>query len=141
MKTGQFIKLISIFILLFWGTNFLCGQSNNQSLLTNKEWVNQIPGKAFYTTAFFTDKERVSKLFTEAGDGEVRNFYYLSDEIVDKFQHDSVGKNRNGKYIVTLYVRKTGEEYVELDEILELSNTLLRTKHLRSGTILDYTFE
>jgi len=53
MKTRQFIKLISIFILLFGGTSFLYGQSNNQSLLTNKEWIYRMPNQSFHFITLF----------------------------------------------------------------------------------------
>ena len=144
MKTiqkQQFISFTGIFLCLFWRTADVFGQSYEQSLLTNKEWVNKIEGKSYYSIDFFTDKEWIIKLFTSGGetaDGEIKYSYYLSDTVVDEFQHGSVGKSKSGKYIVTLSKSKMGEERLELYEILELTDTTLITKHVRSGTVLEY---
>ena len=137
MKTRLFI---SIFILLFGRTSFLCGESYHQSHLIDREWVQLVPGKTYYATAFFTDKEWISKLFVDdvEVDEDVRNFYYLSDEIVDEFQSNSVGKSETGKYIVVFSKGKKDEGRLELYEILELTDTTLNIKSVRNRWVLKY---
>ena len=138
------IILIGLFLLM--GTSCLYGQSYNQSMLMNREWVCRLPGKNYYSIEFFTDNERISKLFVDdvKADVELNNSYYLSDEVVDTFQPDSVGKNKTGKYIVTLMEGKNGDNIVytlNIAEILELTDTTLKTNHVQSGTILEFKIE
>jgi len=138
---NQFMRIICICLFVFMGVTQVQGQTYQQSLLLNKEWAHQMPNKTtFYFRTLFTDKEQIVKLVVEGvetGD-EVRNSYYMSDTIVDNFQPDSVGKSTSGKYIVHLLKPKLVEEILELYEILELIETTLKTKHLRSGTVLEY---
>jgi len=144
IQKNQFMKIVGICLFTFMGTICMTGQSYNQSLLLNKEWENRIPGKTYVTTCLFTSTEWIVKDFinngvkTEVG---LKTPYYLSDEIVDQFQQDCVGKSKSGKYIVMLTKPMIGEEYVEMlevHEILELTENTLKTKHLRSGTVLEY---
>ena len=116
------------------------------NFLTNyclkKEWKNQLPGKTFFITCSFTSTEWITKDLVNNGvktDMGLKMSYYLSDEIIDQFQQDCVGKNKDGKYMIVLVKPKIGEERVEVYEILGLTKTTLKTKHLRSGSILEYT--
>jgi len=143
IQNKQLIGIMGIFLFLLMGTIQLHGQSYDQSLLINKIWVCKIPGKTYYMTNRYTDKEEISNLFVDGVKDavKIKSFYYLSDEVVDKFQLNLVGKSKSGKYIVALRKPKIGDERLELYEILELTDTTLKTKHLRSGTILEYTAE
>jgi len=136
------MKIICICLFTFMGTIGMTGQSYNQSLLLKKEWKDQMPGKAHVTTYLFTSTEWIVRDFINKGvktDIGLKISYYLSDEIVDQFQPDCVGKNKGGKYIITLTKPKIGKEQLELYEILELTKTTLKIRHLRSGSILEYT--
>ena len=140
IQKNQFVKIVGIFLFAFMGVVHVHGQSYSQSLLLNKEWVLRLPDKTFYSIHFFTDKEQILKDFVNNGvktEVGLKEFYYLSNEVVDKFQPDSVGISKNGKYIVS----KTNNGDLELNEILELTETTLKTKHLRSGTVLEYKVE
>jgi len=142
IQKNQLMKIICVCLFTFMGTIGMTGQSYNQSLLLQKEWKNQIPEKTFFTIYLFTNTEWVVKEFVNNGvktDIGLERSYYLSDEIVDQFQPGCVGKNKRGKYIITLTKPKFGEERLEVYEILELTKTTLKTKHMRSGTILEYT--
>jgi hypothetical protein len=141
MKTiqkQQLIKFLGItLICLFCGTVGVFGQSYAQSSLMDKEWIYRIPDKPYITTFFFSGSEVTSKLFhTEKEDahGEFIQPYYLSDEATSEFQHDLVGKNKSGKYIVMLL-----KEVAIAYEILELSDTAMKLKHVRSGNVMEYT--
>lgn len=135
-----FVKIIGIFLFAFLVVIYAHGQSYQQSLLLNKEWTLRLPGKTFYSTHIFTDKESIVKTFINDGDKTdigLKEPYYLSDKVVEKFEPNLVGKSKCGKYIV----RKTNNEDLELYEILELTETNLKTKHLRSGSVLEYKVE
>jgi len=136
------MKIICICLFIFMGNIGMAGQSYNQSLLLQKEWKNQIQGKTFATIYLFTSTEWIVKEFVNNGvktDIGLERSYYLSDEIADQFQQDCIGKNKSGKYIIMLTKPKFEEEYLEVYEILKLTKTTLKTKHMRSGTILEYT--
>ncbi len=137
----QFMRFIGIFLFAFMGSIYIHGQSHHQSQLTNKEWVNQLPGKNFYTINLFTDNEWVIQSFFDGvkSDIEVKNAYYLSDKIVDKFEPNSIGKSKSGRYIVVFSKGRYDEGHLEFYEILELTDTTLNIKHLRSGTVLEHT--
>ena len=140
IQKKQFVKIVVLSLFFFIEVVCVYGQSYYQSLLLNKEWVLRIPGKNFYSIHFFTDKEVVLKTFINDGvktDFGSKVFYYLSNAVVDKFEPDFIGKSNSGKYIV----RKASNGNLELDEILELTETYLKTKHLRSGTVLEYKVE
>ena len=144
MQNKQIIGFISIFLFTFMCVADIYGQSYKRSQLTEKEWVLRIPGKTYYATYFFTDREHVSKSFINDGvktDLNTKYLYYLSDEIEKTFQLDSVGKSKKGKYIVSLSNPDIEKANVEHHEILELTKTTLKTRHVRSGTILEYKVE
>ena len=144
MKTKQKKQCItSIGILIFsWiGIVGVYGQSYNQSLLVNKEWKFQMPEKTFYFIHLFTEKEEVVKLLVDdikTGD-EIRSSYYLSDKIVDKFQPNSVGKSKKGKYIVVLRKGLIDGELLELYEIMELTEKTLKIKNLKNDSVTEFT--
>jgi hypothetical protein len=143
-RKKQINKTVGIFILALVATAQLYGQSYNRSALMNREWVNRIPGKTFHSTNVFTDKEWVARLFVPGyEEGMLQRLYYLSDKVADrspdKFEHNLVGKETRGRYIVMLTTPKVGEAAVESYEIMELTATRLKTRHVRSGTVLEYT--
>jgi len=110
-------------------------------MLVNKEFVFLYKPN-IYTIVIYTETEEISILFVDDVKApELKRSYYLSDEIVDKFQPNLVGKSKSGKYIVMNVVEKGGKNRLELYEILELTETTLKTNHLRSGTILEYKVE
>jgi len=149
MKKNQkngILGIICIFMLIFFTFSYMQEKSYKKSDLMNKEWVNRIPGKTAHASYSYTDKEITLKVFYNGVkiDQELVIPYYLSDDIVDKFHADSVGNNKSGKYIVRLSKIKVGEtyeEHIELFEILELTDTFLKTKHVRSGTVLEFHVE
>ena len=105
IKQKLFMKIVGICLLTFMGTVVMAGQSYHQSLLINKEWKNQIPGKNYVTTYLFTNTEWIVRDFIDNGvktDIGLKRYYYLSDEIVDQFQQGFVGKTKSGKYIIAL---------------------------------------
>ena len=136
----QLIRLIGIFIFVLAGTVHLYGQSFSQSALMNREWRHQGEGQTFYHTMSFTDKGLIMRIFltdSEEPDAESKGLYYLSYQIVDEFQHELVGKNTSGRYIVRLVTSPaTGEERVEVHEILKLTGTMLRVRHLPRGMVI-----
>ena len=142
IQKQQFVKIAGIFLFAFMVVICVQGQSYSQSLLINKEWVNRYITD-LHTIHFFTDKEIVVKIYHKGkkSDVELISSYYLSEEVVDKFQPDSVGNSKNGKYIVKFRKLKDGSELFELYEILELTEKTLKTKHLRSGSVLEYKVE
>jgi hypothetical protein len=146
MKTiqkQQLIKFLGItLICLFCRTAGVFGQSYDQALLINKEWANRTPGKPHFSSYFFTDTELTARFYLaekEHADGEIKQAYYLSDEIPDVFQHDLVGKNTSGRYIVVFVIPKIGEPHLNIHEIVELSDTALKLKHIRSETVSEYS--
>ena len=138
-KKHQKNRIICIVVLFLLGTSCLYGQSYNQIQLMNKEWVWHQEGKAFHYVSFFTSKEIITHMFMDGVkvEAETKNYYYLSDHIVDTFHPDSVEKSKSGKYIVVLS-KGFYEERLELYEILELTETTFKEKHLRSGSVLEY---
>jgi hypothetical protein len=114
----------------------------SSSSLTGKEWVNRIPGKTYYDITQFTDKEYVINGFIDDVNEtiEIKDSYYLSDTVVTTFQPDLAGKSKSGKYIVVWNKGKASER-LEMNEILELTDTVLKTKHVRSDTVLEYRIE
>jgi hypothetical protein len=149
--------ITGVFLFMLLGTINLFSQSFHQSQLVNKEWVLQIPGKSYISTMCFTDTEQIWLSFTNNGvktdlrtflnraDKGLHDFYYLSDTVVDTFQRDSVGKSKSGKYIIILVMGTDGkgkiEESLSIDEIMELTDTTLKTKYLRNGIVLEYHVE
>jgi len=142
IQNKQLIGIIGIFIFTLIEAAHLYGQSYDQSLLLNKEWKYQEPGKTFYFSFLFTDKEEIVTLFTDGvkSGKEIKSSYYLSNETTDKFQSNLVGKSKIGKYIV---IRRKGEvsgERLVLYEILKLTDTTLKIRNLQSGSaIVEYT--
>jgi hypothetical protein len=110
-------------------------------MLINKTWKQQLPGKTFYFIRTFTDKKEVTTLFiNEVKSGEdVRNDYYLSDTIVDKFQSNLVGKSNKGKYIIMLRKGKVSGERLVVEEIIELTDTTLKLKAVGNDQVVEYT--
>ena len=149
MKTiqkKQFNCIISTFLFVFMGIVCAYSQSYHPSQLTDKKWVGRIPQKSYYGTKIFTDKIIIEKYFIyggETADAEAEFPYYLADRIVDTFQNDLVGKGECGKYIVELRKPKSGEEFISIFEILELTDTTLKIKSLRnkSANAVEYKVE
>jgi hypothetical protein len=143
IQKKQVISFIGILMLILMGTSRAYSQSYNQSLLINKKWKYQMPEKTFYFSVLFTTKEEVVDLIVDGkktGD-EMNSFYYLSNKIVYTFQRDSVGISKSGKYIVVLRIPKFAKERVELYEILELTDTILKIKNLQSGKVTECNAE
>ena len=133
------LGITGVFLFIFLASSSMHAKSFDQSMLVDKQWVH-LSGKPFYGIISFTDKEQISKfvLNDTLYDENSKDLYYLSDVIVDKFEPDSVGTCKSGRYIVVLVKPKIGEDHLEIYEILELTDTTLKTKHLRSGTVLEY---
>ena len=136
-QTKQIIRLITIFIFALAGTVHLYGQPFNQSALMNRKWQNQmkVSELTFSRTMSFTNKELINKTVVTGGEEETRIesklLYYLSDKIVREFQHELVGKNTSGRYIIRLTISPTtGEERMMVHEILELTDTRLVIRHI-----------
>jgi hypothetical protein len=135
---------MSTILLILAGIVHVSGQSYSQSALMNKEWRYQEPGKSYCFIYSYTDKEEIISLAInnkKTGD-EMKSSYYLSDEVVDKFQANLVGKNKNGKYIV---IRHKGGEFsgerLYVFEILELTDTTLKVKYYQDNIVLELTAE
>ena len=144
IQKKQFNCTISTFLFVFMGTVCAYSQSYQQSQLINKEWVGQIPGNPYRVTVSYTDKIVIQKMYIsdeKKADGEAEFPYYLSDKIVDTFQDDLVGKGKSGRYIVVFLKPKIGKESISMYEILEITETTLKIKHLQSGSILTHKVE
>ena len=132
IQKKRLIAIIGVFMFVLMGTGRTFGQSYSQSMLINKEWVYQIPEKpSFYFTVSFTNTEEIVALYVKGVKSdaeEVKRSYYLSNEIVDTFRSDLIGKSKGGKYIVALNKPKIGEQRLELYEIIELTDTTLRIR-------------
>ena len=135
-------NLIISCVVLFMASSYVHGQSYHLSMLVNKSWVQHIPEKTFYMVYSYTDKEQIINMVIDGKlfDG-IKSFYYLSEVIVDKFDPDFVGNNKSGKYIVALHKPEIGEDFLDISEILELTDITLKLKYLRSGTVLEYFVE
>ena len=135
-------NLIISCVVLFMASSYAHGQSFHISMLVNKSWIQPVPEKTFYMVYSYTDKEQTINMVIngELFDG-TKSFYYLSDVIVDKFEPDFVGNNKSGKYIVALRKPEIGEDFLDISEILELTDITLKLKYLQSGTVLEYFVE
>ena len=137
MKSKIVNKLICI--LLFSSlVGILFAQSDNklkQSSLINKEWVYRLSTR-IYTINKFSDKEMTTISYFQSSTGlqtlESNNLYYLSDEIVDTFDKNKVGKTSSGKYIILLKLKvgNTLKEELGYWEILEFTENYLKVKNV-----------
>ena len=138
MKSIQKILNLGIAgILLFvFFTSSMNDESYKQSQLINKEWKAHSLVSTNFTIDLYADKEmKTTKFFDGVKlDEGIKCSYYLSDVIVDKFQPENVGTNKSGKYIVRL----TEDNTLHTAEILELTDTMLIIRDLKSGSILRY---
>jgi len=78
-------------------------------------------------------------MVTEVGTAEGSNLYYLSNNIDSFFQRNKIG-SKSGKYIVILY-EHNGTESVHVQEILEVTDSIMKNKNLSNGSIVIYKAE
>jgi len=116
------------------------GQSYDHSMLIKKEWKMLIPNKSFNFITLFNGKEERIRLFENGVKSKdvIRSSYYLSDKIVEKFQPELVGKSYKGKYIVVYRKPLIAEEFIDIFEILEITEKSLKLKQLKGGAIFEY---
>lgn len=138
------ISCLSICFCMFIGVeNALAQNKSTFDLLNNnnKEWYMQIPPEKKITGGIFFSKTECIKALTYNGErAEVRNPYYLSDEIVSQFDSTKVGKPIAGKYIVVNSATIDPEKRdLDVYEILELTSSSMKLKKLSNNTVLPYT--
>ncbi len=145
LKTEMILSLIGI--CLFFCVENTFGQSKTtMELLINKEWVMQFPSKQSYSSKMIYDSdEERSILIINNEEYPLISSYYLSNELITKFDFAKVGKTSNGKYIVTFRetVNKEGIKCTALHiyEILNLNTSSLVLKNLENNSILTYKCE
>jgi len=133
-------KILGVLLFLYMGVSYKHGQSYDHSMLIKKEWKQYNYNKSFNFIFYFTGKEELVRGLEKGVKSKVvtRCSYYLSDKIVDTFQPELVGKIDKGRYIVVYRKPLIGEEFIDIYEILELTEKSLKLKHLKSGVLLDY---
>ena len=128
----------SLFILLVLNM-YCCGmcvfaqeKKTTLELLTSTKWEPQdFFAKGNYGYVKYTETEYFTKMNI---DGELRIFnyrYYLSSTQDTEFDSNKIGKNKNGKYIITSTPKGY---YVFISEILELTDTKLVIRDLTPGS-------
>ena len=138
LKRNKSMKRLFILLVLsmYLGISvFAQEQKTTQELLTSTKWepqdffANGNYGYVKYTKTEFFTKMKI--------DGELRIFnyrYYLSSSPDTVFDSNKIGKNNNGKYIITSTPKGY---YVFISEILELTATKLVLRDLTPGSSIN----
>jgi hypothetical protein len=135
MKTlkSTILHTVCFIALILVSTSIFAQEKSTQKLLMSKDWVKSFPkgsisavGLRFTKTELiqFIDENKKGKIKTS----EMSSEYYLSDtdKVGAVFDRSKVGKTKTGKYIVYTINNQT----VHIDEIVELSDSVLTTKNL-----------
>lgn len=132
------MKILSIILLLnICFINSLTSQTakTTQELLMSTKWEPQdFFANGDYGYVKYTKTEYFTKMKI---DGELRIFnyrYYLSSSQDTVFDSNKIGKNNNGKYIITSTPKGY---YVFISEILELTDTKLVLRDLTPGSSIN----
>ena len=132
------MKILSIILLLnICFINSLTSQTakTTQELLMSTKWEPQdFFANGDYGYVKYTKTEYFTKMKI---DGELRIFnyrYYLSSSSDTVFDSNKIGKNNNGKYIITSTPKGY---YVFISEILELTDTKLVLRDLTPGSSIN----
>lgn len=113
-----------------------------QEKLMSKTWkLQQTNIDNLLVTIKYTSEKTIKTATYKKDQHSISNSYYLSDEVNWKFNKQKVGKIKEGKYIIVIMiVGPQGKKYeeVEIYEILQLTNTTLKIKVVKNGTVLEY---
>lgn len=123
--------------------NITYGQNvTTQEKLMNKTWkLQQTNIDNLLVTIKYTSEKEIKTVTYKKDQHSISNSYYLSNEVNWKFNEQEIGKTKEGKYIIiNMIVGPQGNEYEEVDilEILQLTNTTLKIKVVKNGTVLEY---
>lgn len=139
MKRINFIRILELFVLLLVAGEAVCygqkeGEKSVMSLLQSSDWKMKLPTDKDYEVRMgFTKKELIDYLSYNEGETSVKKSYYLSDTMDENFQHDKVGKIKNGKYIISL-----PKDDISVYEIIELTPMTLKIKVKGQYMVLEY---
>ena len=130
-------KFLILIVIALAASQYLFSQSSTTALgrLVDKEWKMIFPSEKQYKYTDSYSKEIITTIFVY-NNSEVKLFskYYLSDNIVSTFNESNMGKVYDGKYLV----KNNDKGDVSVFEILILSNSTLKLKNIRNGSIICY---
>lgn len=130
-------KFLILILIALVASQYLFSQSSTTALgrLVDKEWKMIFPNEKQYMYTDSYSKEIITTVFVY-NNSEVKLFskYYLSDNIDSTFNENNIGKVYDGKYLV----KNNEKGDVSVFEILILSNSTLKLKNIRNGSIISY---
>ncbi|MDR1347647.1 MAG: hypothetical protein LBJ63_04335 [Prevotellaceae bacterium] len=139
------IKIILSLLLLF-GSLGLTAQSNNPTImqkLINKtlvlSWDNENDNYAYKQQ--YTSTQITKSVITNFGTTSVVADFYLSNQIETTFSYSKIGNATDGKYIISFIPEMDGESIFNVDEIIEITDTYLETKSLKSGSTFKFNIQ
>ena len=132
----KFLSLLVV--LMFIGLSVNSQGKSNMDVLTSGKWYWDFGSQGVANMGYyFTTDSMVFWALKPERDGQkmlyAGSLYYLSDKIDSVFDSSKVGKNKDGKYIISYDYSKL---YVY--EIESLNETELNTKWLWSGEHVKY---
>lgn len=129
-------------LLLFAGSSVSAQTATTQdSLMGTWELRQRYPNeKGMEITYTYNETEETCTLRTKEGKAKTKSYYYLSETVPDAFDYTQVGKNKTGKYLITLSGKGRKAQFTPFDifEIVTLSATHMQLKQHRSSTLFEY---
>lgn len=129
-------------LLLFAGSSVSAQTATAQdSLMGTWELRQRYPNeKGMEITYTYNETEETCTLRTKKGKAKTKSYYYLSETVPDAFDYTQVGKNKTGKYLITLSGKGRKAQFTPFDifEIVTLSATHMQLKQHRSSTLFEY---
>ena len=129
-------------LLLFAGSSVSAQTATTQdSLMGTWELRQRYPNeKGMEITYTYNETEETCTLRTKEGKAKTKSYYYLSETVPDAFDYAQVGKNKTGKYLITLSGKGRKAQFTPFDifEIVTLSDTHMQLKQHRSSTLFEY---
>ncbi|MDR1347648.1 MAG: hypothetical protein LBJ63_04340 [Prevotellaceae bacterium] len=140
------IKILASLLFLF-GSLGLTAQSNNPTTmqkLINKTWVlswdNEFNANYAYKQQY-TSTQITESVITNFGTTSAVADFYLSNQIETTFNYSKVGNATDGQYIISLIPEMDGHSYFNVYEIIEITDTYLETKSLKSGQTFKFNIQ